>query len=65
GQVDTVVNDPVAKAYWLQVRNLYSRLEFISLTLMIGLRVSYWTIGYIRDRQVLSQTKETDVGTGR
>ena len=56
-QIELVVNDPIAKAYWLQIRHLYERLEWISLALMVGLRISYWTIEYIRDRRVMVSSK--------
>lgn len=56
-QIELVVNDAIAKAYWLQVRHLYERLGLISAALMIGLRVSYWTIEYIHDRRVMAPSK--------
>jgi hypothetical protein len=53
GQMEFVVNDPIAKAYWLQIRHLYETIGWISLALMIGLRVLYWTIEYIQDRRTM------------
>lgn len=56
-QIELVVNDPVAKAYWLQIKHLYDKLELISLVLMIGLRVIYWTIDYLHNRRVTELSK--------
>ena len=57
-QIELVINDPAAKAYWLQTQHFYDRLGWISLVVMIGLRVTYWTAEYIHDRRLMA--KETD-----
>ena len=56
-QIELVVNDPIAKAYWLQVRRLYERIGWISLALTIALRITYWTIEYVQDRRVAAASK--------
>lgn len=56
-QVELVINDPTAKAYWLQINHLYERIGWISLAIMVGLRVSYWTIEYIHDRRLMGSNK--------
>ena len=45
--IELVINDATAKAYWLQVDHLYSRIGWISLVAMVSLKIIYWTIEYI------------------
>jgi hypothetical protein len=56
-QFESVMNDPTAKAYWVQTRHLYDRVGLVSMGLLIGLRICYWTIEYIHDRRMIAATK--------
>jgi len=53
-QVELVVNDPVARAYWLRLRNFYDLLGWIGIAWFFGFRICFWVIEYIHDRRNLA-----------
>jgi hypothetical protein len=51
---ESVMDDPIARVEWLQRRHLYDRIGMVSLILFLVLRITYWVIEYIRDRQMIA-----------
>ena len=57
-QFERVINDPVAKQFWIETRGFYELVAWISIAGFIVLRLSYWTIEYVHDRRIMSRRKE-------
>ena len=48
---EAVITDPALRSIWLSREHLYHRVGLISLIVMAILRIAYWIIEYIHDRQ--------------
>ena len=52
-QLESVMYDPVAKAYWRRIQHLYEVIGWTSASVFIGCLTAYWLIEYIYDRRNL------------
>jgi len=57
GKFEAVVNDPIAKQYWIEVRHFYDLIGLILIAALVVPRLCYWTIEYFYDRRSLSLGK--------
>ena len=46
-----VIANPALHSLWLSRQHLYIRIGVISAVVMVSLRIAYWIIEYIHDRQ--------------
>src|SRR5262249_36595010 len=54
---DVVVNDPIAKQYWVEMRHFYDLIGWVLIVALVVPRLCYWTIEYLYDRRSLSLGK--------
>ena len=59
-EFEKIINDPVAKEFWIETRHFYDLLGWLSIAGFLIPRLAHWTIEYVYDRSLSRDTDDTD-----